>query len=167
MNAAHIHLMFNHVPVLATYFSLVILLWGLVKKNDSYITVALVGFIVAGIFSIIAVQSGQGAEELVEDLAGVSEHIIHEHEEAAEGAQWISIILGLLAIGGLFMKKMSDTVKKYLLGAIVIFSFVSAGYMAYTAYEGGQIRHTEIRGQNAAQTNGATENGEEHEEGEE
>lgn len=151
MNAAHYHLMLNHVPVLATYFSLVVLLWGLIRKNDSYKTVAYVGFVVAAIFSIVAVQTGEGAEEIVEGLSGVSESIIHEHEEAAEGAQWVSIVLGIVALGGLFLKNFSRNIKKYLATVAVVLGFVSAGYMAYTAYEGGQIRHTEIRDQNANQ----------------
>lgn len=150
MNAAHYHLLINHVPILATFFSIAILLWGITAKSRSIKKVALVGFVVAGIFSVVAFQTGESAEDIVEDLPTVSHDIIEAHEDSASTAQWLTIILGVGGIAGLFMiSKSTKGVNKYL-WIVLAYSLVTAASLAYTAYEGGQIRHTELRENTAA-----------------
>lgn len=145
MNAAHYHLLINHVPILATFFSIAILVWGLTAKSRSIKKVALVGFIVAGVFSVVAFQTGESAEEIVEDLPTVSHDIIEGHEESAATAQWLTIILGVGGIAGLYMVSKSTKGVNIFLWAVLAYSLVAAVSLGYTAYEGGQIRHTELR----------------------
>lgn len=167
MDAVHLHLIINHVPIFMTFVSIAVLLWGWIRSNNSIINLALVGFILAAVFSIVAVQSGEGAEEAVEHLAGVSEHLIHEHEEAAETANWIGILLGIAALGGLFIQKYKASMLKLYLGFVLILGVISAGFYTYTGYEGGMIRHTEIRPDNTVQnTQTNAPETEEHEENE-
>jgi uncharacterized membrane protein len=137
--------MSNHVPLLATIFSLLILVWGLFKSEKSYQNLAMVGFIIAGIFSIIALQSGEGAEDIVENLPGVTENFIHDHEEAAETTNGIAIAIALVSLGGFAVRRLKPTLMKSCLWVLLLGSLLSAGMFAYTAYLGGQIRHTEIR----------------------
>jgi uncharacterized membrane protein len=80
----------------------------------------------------------------------VSEAIIHEHEEAAEVANYAAIALALLALGVLVWRRRAPEIGTaptvaVLLGALVVF-----GLMARTGNLGGQIRHTEIRAAAAA-----------------
>lgn len=150
MDATHIHLMSNHIPLLATIFSLLILAWGLFKSEKSYQNLAMIGFIIAGIFSIIALQSGEGAEDIVENLAGVNESFIHEHEDAAKTTNWIAIIIALVSLAGFFVRRIKPTLMKGYLWVLLVGSLLSAGMFSYTAYLGGQIRHTEIRPDAAA-----------------
>lgn len=145
MDATHIHLMANHVPLLATIFSVLILGWGIFKHNVSFQNLAMVGFIIAGVFSIIALQSGEGAEDIVENLPGVTESFIHDHEEAAETTNWIAIAVALVSLAGFWVRRMKATFMKKHLWILLVGSVVSAGMFSYTAYLGGQIRHTEIR----------------------
>jgi uncharacterized membrane protein len=145
MDAAHIHLISNHVPLLATIFSLLILVWGLFKSEKRYQNLAMVGFIIAGVFSIIALQSGEGAEDIVENLPGVAESFIHNHEEAAETTNWIAIILALASLGGFVVRRLKPMLIKTYLWILLVGSLLSASMFSYTAYLGGQIRHTEIR----------------------
>ena len=49
MNWAHVHLLINHIPVLGTLFGTLLLVFGIVKKNEEIKRVSL------GIFVIIAV----------------------------------------------------------------------------------------------------------------
>lgn len=145
MDATHIHLMVNHVPLLATIFSLLILGWGMFKHNESFQNLAMIGFIIAGVFSIIALQSGEGAEDIVENLPGVTESFIHNHEEAAETTNWIAIAVALVSLGGFGVRRLKATFMRTYLWILLLGSVVSAGMFSYTAYLGGQIRHTEIR----------------------
>lgn len=145
MNAAHYHLLINHVPILATFFSIGILLWGITAKNQAIKKVALVGFIVAGLFVVAAFQTGESAEDIVENIPGVSHDIIEGHEEAADIAQWLTIILGVGGLAGIYLvSKSMKGVNKYI-WILLVYALIVAASLSYTAYQGGQIRHSELR----------------------
>lgn len=150
MDAVHIHLMITHVPILATIFSLLILIWGVVRSDSKYQMLAMTGFIIAGIFSLVALNTGEGAEEAVEHLAGVTRGVIHTHEEAAEVANWIAMLLGVVSIGGFVIQKVKPALMKTYVFLVLLAGLVSSGAFSYVGYLGGQVRHTEIRSQTAA-----------------
>jgi uncharacterized membrane protein len=151
MDAAHIHLMVNHVPVLLTFFSLLLLAWGWLRSNESFISLSLVGYVLAGIFAFIAYQSGEGAEDVVEGLAGVTHDIIEAHEEAGEWTMYLAVIQGIIGLIGLGLYKAKSKTTHYLIPLLWVFSLYVAGNFFYTAYTGGQIRHTEIRPEQTTQ----------------
>ena len=84
MNDAHLHLLVNHFPIIGTIFGLGILISGLFLKNNSVKNTAYVLFITAAIFGFLAISTGEGAEEIVEDFPNIGKKIILEHEEIAE-----------------------------------------------------------------------------------
>ena len=144
MNAAHYHLILNHIPILATFFSIAVLIWGMVANNKSIKLVALVGFIVAGISVIAVFQTGESAEEIVEEIAAVTHESIENHEEAADVAQWLTIILGAGGLAGLVMLAKSVKGLSRFLWVLLVYAIVTATSLAYTANLGGEIRHSEI-----------------------
>jgi len=152
LNAAHIHLMVNHIPVLATLFSIPLLIWGMLTKQQAIKKVALVGFILAGLTVIVAVQSGESAEDIVESIPGVSEQVIHDHEEAAELAQWLTIILGIGAIGGFFLLSGNIKYARQIMVVLLFYSLIVGGMLIYTANLGGKIMHPELSDTTAVQT---------------
>lgn len=150
-NAAHIHLMVNHIPVLATLFSIPLFIWGMLRKQQTIKKVALVGFILAGLMVIVAVQSGESAEEIVESMPGVSEQLIHDHEEAAELAQWLTTILGVGAIGGFFLLSGNFKYSRQIMVVLLFYSLIVGGMLVYTANLGGKIMHPELSDTTAVQ----------------
>ncbi|HEX6334096.1 MAG TPA: hypothetical protein VFZ78_07705, partial [Flavisolibacter sp.] len=86
--------------------------------------------------------SGEGAEEVAENLPGVSENIIEKHESIAKLAMASVIIAAVAAIGGLFTagRQLARPVK----AATTVLVAITGILMAETAHLGGQIRHTEI-----------------------
>jgi|AntDeeMinimDraft_5_1070356.scaffolds.fasta_scaffold11337_1 uncharacterized membrane protein HdeD (DUF308 family) len=155
MDATHLHLLINHVPILTTVFAVLILLWGIIRSNKSFQQLAMVGFIIAGILSIVALQSGEGAEDTVENLPGVTESYIHDHEEAAEITNWIAVALAVVSGVGFAISRFNPGIMKMYLYVLLTGGIVSAGMFSYTAYLGGQIRHTEIRPETTAGQSGA------------
>jgi len=144
MTAAHFHLIVNHIPVLGTLFGAGILLAGLWWKQDAVVRVALGLFVIAGVGAAGAYVSGEGAEEIVEGLPGVTEAAMEAHEELALYAFIAAIVLGVAAIGALAAyrsRSIPRTASVVLLGL----SLGVFGVMAATANLGGQIRHTELR----------------------
>jgi uncharacterized membrane protein len=107
----------------------------------------------------IAYLTGEGAEEAVEELPGVVENLIKQHEEFAMFALVGLIVLGVSSLFALYVTiKNSVQVKTVALVTLFI-SIVSFGLVARTGYLGGQIRHTEISS-TAVQNNGGQEKGE-------
>lgn len=145
MNSAHIHLIINHVPVILTIFSLFVLLAGYFKNKQDYRKLAFIGFVIAAIFTIITFYTGDGAEDIVEDIAAFSHDTIENHEHAAETSRLFAILLGLFGLAGIFYFK-SDKVKGFKVFIIItiLLALLASAYLIYTGYLGGMIRHTEL-----------------------
>ncbi len=149
MTAAHIHLLLNHIPVLAIFFGTIILAYGIFRKSGVARAAAMWSFLVVAVFAGATYLTGEPAEEIVEDYAHVSEPMIHEHEEAAELALIGSGILGVLALAGLVLYR-SKPMPTALPVVVLLVALVVSGLLAYAANLGGQISHPEIRSATAA-----------------
>lgn len=158
MNAAHWHLVLNHIPVLATLFSIPILIWGMVANQPAIKKVALAGFIISALAVVAVVQSGEAAEDIAESIPGVTENTIHDHEEAAEITQWLTIILGAVSLVGLFTIGKRKKYSKQLISILLVYSLVVGGMLVYTANLGGKIMHPELSDTYLPSQNGQTEN---------
>ena len=166
MNDAHLHMVVNHFPIIGTILGLGILITGMILKNNSVKNTAYGLFIVAAIFAAFSMGTGEGAEELVEDMPSVGKKIIHEHEEMAEKLAIILYVLGVVSLGGLFLSFKNHAKANLVSYIAVVVAVVGVFFAQQTGVTGGEIRHTEIRA-NAAQTAGADQNAAGSEEGEE
>lgn len=144
MNQAHLHMVFNHFPIIGMFFGIGILLFGLVKKQTILINTAYVIFIICMIFGKATMMTGEGAEEIVEKL-NISHDIIHEHEETAETFMKILYVIGLLSIIGIFNNLKEKFNKNIIAVIVLIFGFIGVFFAKQTGTTGGEIRHTEIR----------------------
>ncbi len=100
--------------------------------------------------------TGEPAEESVEKIPGVSEQMIHLHEESAEIAIWLMGITGIVSVIALVLASKKHLLQKTAFAMVFILSVICFGAMARTGYYGGQIRHSEITGAVVA---GQQENG--------
>jgi hypothetical protein len=146
MNPAHLHLLVNHFPIVGAFVSLPLLALALWRRGDRGSLLAAVTVLVVSAAGAGAAQlTGDDAEEVVEHLPGVSESLIHTHEERAEVATILAVVTGLGSLGILGFAIRSG--KTPLIGTVVLTAgaLATAGTMAWTGQAGGQIRHTEIR----------------------
>ena len=145
MNDAHLHLILNHFPSIGITIGLLVLIAGYLVKNPQVKATSLGIFIFSALAAIAANFTGEGAEEIVERIPGISESIIEEHEEFAEQFLIMALVLGGAALITLLLqwRKIKLATYGYILVLILaISSLVSAYYVGVT---GGEIRHTEIR----------------------
>lgn len=156
MNDAHWHLVVNHFPIIGTIFGLGILISGLVLKNKTAVNIAYVLFVISAIFGFASMSTGEGAEEMVEDLPNVGDQIIHEHEEMAEKLAIVLYILGGFSIMGLIVNIINHSKAKFVTYIVLIISLAAAFLGKQTGTTGGEVRHTEIRA-NAANQVGASQ----------
>jgi hypothetical protein len=153
MNGAHLHLILNHIPIIGGMGATLILIWGLLRKNQSIIYLAFAFFVLMGVASLGADLTGEGAEEVVEDmLPAGGEAAIHEHEEAALLANIAMMVTGLAALVALVVKKIGST--RWMPIVVLLFGIIASALMVRTGNLGGLIRHPEIAGASAAAPNG-------------
>ncbi|HEY9429427.1 MAG TPA: DUF2231 domain-containing protein [Gemmatimonadaceae bacterium] len=160
MNGAHLHLLVNHLPVIGSIFAILLLVWSLARKNTDVARAALGLFVIAAITGLAAYFTGEPAEHMAEEIAGVSKNAIETHEESAELATILLGGYGVFALGALiYLRKRAIEFPRKLVTFALLLSFVPAGAMGFTANQGGQIRHPEITGAGApmATSGGSTD----------
>lgn len=150
MNEAHLHLILVHGPVAGVVFGVIILAVALWRRNDLLARVSFVTFIVVGLLALTLYFTGEAAEEIVEELAGVSHDVIEAHEEAAVWALWGSLLLAAGSVGGLLGYRRKH-MPSWVMTTVFIGSLVVSGLIGWTANLGGQINHPEIRSEQTVQ----------------
>ena len=144
MNSVQLHLALTHVPVILSLIGLALLITAFLMKNIVLIRTSYIIILLAGIAAIPVFFTGEGTEEAVENLAGVSEDIIHRHEGVAKFAMISIAVAGCMALIALFFNKLS-VVSRISRVLVLLTALISGGLMIQTAHLGGQIRHSEIR----------------------
>ncbi len=140
----HVHLFLNHLPVVGIPFTLLVYIVGLVTKDEKIIKLGLSLFIFVALIAIPVYLTGEPAEDAVSMLPGV-EKLIEPHEEAGLVSLVLSIICGIISIVILFFTDKLKIPKPLLMKVLLAFAVSCTLSLSYTAFKGGQIRHSEIR----------------------
>lgn len=147
MNGAHYHLALNHLPIVIPIVALLVLAGGFLARSEAVKKTAFFIFILGALTSIPAFATGEGAEEVTENLQGVDKELIDIHEETAETFAVLSYILGGISLIALWATWKE---KKHLSNILCLLIFVFGAAVLYfakkTGTSGGEIRHSEIRG---------------------
>ena len=145
MNDAHLHLVFNHFPIIVPIVGLLILMVGFFIGSDVVKKTALGVFILGAILTFPAMYTGEGAEEIAETLPDVTKQLIHEHEEKAETLAIINYILGIVSLIGFWAYWKQKSFANYFAIAILVLGLTGIYFGKMTGTSGGEIRHSEIR----------------------
>lgn len=145
MNEAHWHLVLNHLPIIIPIIGLVIMISGLLFKSEILKRAAYFIFIAAALTAIAAFSSGEGAEEVVENISGIDEQFIKVHEEAAEIFAILLYILGGISLLGIWGSWKQKSFSKLVNYGTIGFTLIVLFSAKQTGTSGGEIRHTEIR----------------------
>ncbi len=164
MNDAHLHMVVNHFPIIGTILGLGILFAGLILKNNTIKNVSYCLFIISAIFAFASMNTGEGAEELVEDMPNIGKKIIYEHEEVAEKLAIALYLLGFVSIAGLYSNIRNKFNAKLISFIVLTIALVAVFLAQQTGTSGGEIRHTEIRENTITDTLNAQEHKENIEE---
>ncbi|HEU4560917.1 MAG TPA: recombinase family protein [Longimicrobium sp.] len=144
MNPAHLHLLVNHVPVFGTIGAALLLAWGLLRKSEEVVRIGLVALIVIAAATWGVQLTGEPAEHMVENLAGMDERLIHDHEEAAELSTYVISAAGIAALLTFFLIRGRRKAGRAMTVVTLLLALAGFGMVAYAANLGGLIRHTEI-----------------------
>ncbi len=147
MDLVHLHLVLTHFPIAGVIFALILITISMVTNKQELVTSAMLILVFSAILAIPLYLTGEVAEDAVENLAGVSEHFLERHEDAAEISFFLLEALGLLAIAGLVLKFAKGCLPHHFIKILLFSTLVVTGFVAWTSNLGGKIRHSEIRGE--------------------
>jgi uncharacterized membrane protein len=154
MSPVHVHLLLNHVPVVGIGFAFLVLLIGVLRNSDELKKVAFGLFVLAALITVPVYLSGEPSEDAVEHLPGVAKSVIESHEESALIAFIATGLLGLVSLVGIALLGRARAIPKWFGAIALVLALVTGGLMARTGNLGGQVRHTEIRNDAAAASQG-------------
>jgi uncharacterized membrane protein len=147
MDLTHIHLLANHLPVVGSLSAIFVLIYGLITRSLNTRNAAYFLFIFAAVGAVITYLTGEAAEHRVENLAGISEVLVEEHEDLGLYALISMVALGCIALLSLVLTVKKSSLAVSMAYITLMVAFVSFGITAYTANSGGKIRHTELSGE--------------------
>lgn len=143
MDQTRLHLFITHLPVFGAGMGLIVLLLGLRWRNSQTILASYFLLLITALAALLAYFTGEAAEEAVEHLPGFSHDAIEEHEDAGKIALYSFILLGVIAVAGIFFR--TKTWARRIPVVLVIVSLAGFGIALRTASLGGAIRHTELQ----------------------
>jgi uncharacterized membrane protein len=158
MNIPHLHLILTHAPIFMVIIGVAVLIAALLRHSADLRWTAYALFVLGALVAIPVFLSGEGSEEAIEHVAGVSEAVIEAHAAAAKVSLIGIEILGLASLVAFALERMRRELIAPVMGLLVVLGSLTSASLAYTANLGGQIRHSEIRN-GAAVVNGGSAGG--------
>jgi uncharacterized protein YacL len=145
MNSAHLHLVTVHIPVIVTW---IVLILGLISRwqKSKLLELTAIGFFLGSTaFACIAYFSGGYAFEwLTHSEFEISKPLAEEHAVIARAALIANVVVAVLAFNILLQTVQKETPPRWLTG-ILWAAIAGLGILyAWTAHQGGEIRHPEI-----------------------
>jgi len=162
MNTAQWHLLLNHLPIIGTVIGTLIMSAGFILKNNSTVKVTALGvFVFSALCAIPAYLTGEGAEEVVEKLPGVTKSLIESHEDLGQIFFIVAGALGVLSVVTFLADWRKNKMAAVLYVIVLIAGIGLSVFAKQVGTSGGEVRHSEIRNNSAQQLiNGTEQNNE-------
>ncbi len=151
MTWAYFHIVINHFPIVGVIIGTLLLIAGLVSRNEG-VNLAGSGTIVfSSITSILAYLSGNSAEEAAKGIPDAVESLISRHENLATIGMYLIVPAGLIAAVAFYSVMKKERSARFLVIFTLVLSLISSAAMLYIGRTGGQIRHIEFRSESSKQ----------------
>ena len=144
MNAAHLHLMFNHISIVGLGFAILLNILTFLVKSPELKKLSCWSYILIGILSVLAILTGDGAGEIIKTYPGMSSDAIEYHETWGYIFFYGLVVIGVVAIGGLWFSRKKDLPLKKFNIATLVLALLVLFFAFQTGTAGGKIRHPEI-----------------------
>ncbi|HEX5230579.1 MAG TPA: hypothetical protein VFW44_22865 [Bryobacteraceae bacterium] len=145
MDLTHIHLLLNHFPTIGFIIGGGLFILALIAKSDHLKLASLVILLGIALLSIPTYMSGNGAQDAIKSIPGVSRTLMEAHEGAAFVAMIFMLLTGAFAWLALWQHRRLAHVPAWNLTLILLLTVVTFALMTRASNLGGDIRHAEIR----------------------
>ncbi len=140
---AHWHLLFNHWPILGPMLALLVLAYGLARRQPAVVTLSYWLLLLMAVATVATVQAGQAAQDNLKQLGLLDKAVVHRHIQASRQGALVMYATALLALLGLAWPWARRA--RYWPALVLAATVLTSGLMAYVGSLGGLVRHTELR----------------------
>ena len=145
LTLVHLHLMLNHIPILGAIFLALLLGFALWRNHPIIQRVTLAGTVLVALLTIPVYFTGEPAEEAIEHSPDFNEDLVEQHEDRGMITLIVVLVTGAAAVGTLALARGGKALRPALLRLVLLGLVASSAIAAWTALDGGQIRHPEVR----------------------
>jgi hypothetical protein len=151
MTMTHVHLLLNHIPTIGTAVALGLLVVSFFRRNDDLRRVSLEVVYVIALFTFPAYLSGVSAQQILIEHPDINQVFVDAHQDAALWSFLFMQISGAAAWLALWKFRRTSRMSQPLMAAVLLLSTLAFAVSARAANLGGEIRHTEISVEAAAE----------------
>ena len=160
LNAAHLHLVLNHVPTLGMAVGLALLVLALIRRQETLVHVGLEVLFVIALVTMPVYVTGAAAYAHLRSGADFSDIAARMHQDAALAGFAVTEFAGFVAWVALWQSRRIGHAARGLVAAATVLSLIALAIMGRAATLGGEIHHPEIRAAEAAAPVTNTDGGE-------
>ena len=150
LNAAHLHLVLNHVPTLGMAVGLALLLLALIRRHEVLVHVGLEVLFVIALVTLPVYVTGAAAYAHLRNGADFSDIAARMHQDVALTGFAVTEFAGFVAWVALWQSRRTGRAGRGLVAAVTLLSLLALAIMGRAATLGGEIHHPEIRAEGVA-----------------
>jgi len=144
VSVLEVHLAINHIPIVGTACTLLLLLIGLTFRNTFVQKIALWFLLILTAVTIVTYFAGDQAGDLITRLSATSRQLLHMHAQLARTALLAMAFVGGCSLVCLLFARFQNFFN-YCTRAIFAMTAVCMVLFILTGYLGGQLAYEEIR----------------------
>lgn len=145
MNIAYWHLVINHLPLVFPLAGAILLMIGLIFRSEVSKRNAYLLLILGATSTMLAMATGEGAEENLSGFPRIAKTVIQHHEEVAGRFATLSYLLGVTALCALVLSFKTTELNRIMPFFILPLVVITLYYAQSAGETGSKIRHTEIQ----------------------
>ena len=145
MNAAHLHLMTVHVPVVGCWGLFILFLLSAHFRDERLFKISCWLLLSILLLATVAYFSGPPAYELLGDRYQLDQETVEFHAVLARSCLLAMVVLSMVVGNALIQGFQGETVPRWQRTVIIIGTLALAGFWSVAAHWGGRIRHPEIK----------------------
>ena len=145
MNAAHLHLMTVHVPVVGCWGLLILLLLSAYFRDDRLFKISCWLLLSVLLVATGAYFSGPPAYELLQEQYQIDKETVEFHAVLARSCLLAMVVLSMVVGNALIQGFQGENIPRWQRAIIIVGTLALACFWTVAAHWGGRIRHPEIQ----------------------
>ncbi|QDV51896.1 hypothetical protein [Gimesia fumaroli] len=145
MNAAQIHLITVHVPIVGCWGLSILFVLARLLRDDRLFEICCWLLLTILLLATVAYFSGPPAYELLQAHYNVEKEIVEFHAILARSCLLAMVVLSMIVGNALIQRFQGETIPRWQRSLIVVGTISMAVFWTIAAHWGGMIRHPEIR----------------------
>ncbi|MCA9016709.1 MAG: hypothetical protein KDA77_15355 [Planctomycetaceae bacterium] len=145
MNAAQIHLITVHIPIVGCWGLSILFVLSRLLRDDRLFEICCWLLLTILLLATVAYFSGPPAYELLKEHYSVEKETVEFHAVLARSCLLAMVVLAMIVGNALIQRFQGEKIPRWQRSLIVVGTISIAVFWTVAAHWGGMIRHPEIR----------------------